>query len=151
MKFNFLNSHRKFISAIILATIVIRLFTLGAYPLADKTESRYAEIARKMAETGDWITPQIDYGVPFWGKPPLSTWLTAASVKLFIINEFSARFPSFILIFLASYLVYFLVKNKGFNYALIAVMILVTTAGFFVSSGAVMTDPALVLVQRYQW
>ena len=53
-----------------------------------------------MAETGDWISPQIDYGVPFWGKPPLSTWLTAISLKIFGINEFAARFSSFFLIFL---------------------------------------------------
>ncbi len=145
MKLNFINSRRNFVSYIILATILIRLFGLGAYPLADRTESRYAEIARKMAETGDWITPQIDYGVPFWGKPPLSTWLTAASFKLFSINEFFARFSSFFLIAFTVVLIYILVRKRGLNYALISSMILVTTAGFFVSSGAVMTDPALVL------
>ena len=55
----------------------------GAYPLMDSTESRYAEIARKMLETGDWVMPQFDYGVPFWGKPPLSTWLSAAAMAAF--------------------------------------------------------------------
>jgi 4-amino-4-deoxy-L-arabinose transferase-like glycosyltransferase len=145
MKFNFINSQRKFVSAIILATIFIRVTTLGAYALADRTESRYGEIARKMAETGDWITPQIDYGVPFWGKPPLSTWLTAISLKIFGINEFAARFSSFFLIVFTVVLIYILVRKRGLNYALISTMILVTTLGFFVSSGAVMTDPALVL------
>ena len=144
MKLNFINSQRKFISAIILATIFLRVVTLGLYPLADRTEARYAEIARKMAETGDWITPKIGYGVPFWGKPPLSTWLTAASLKIFGINEFAARFSSFFLIACTVALIYILVRKRGLNYALITTMILVTTAGFFVSSGAVMTDPALV-------
>ncbi|AIE75919.1 MULTISPECIES: glycosyltransferase family 39 protein [unclassified Synechocystis] len=145
MKLTWLNSQRRFVSVIIFLTIFIRVFTLGLYGVADRTEARYAEIGRKMAETGDWITPQIDYGVPFWGKPPLSTWLTAASFKVFSVNEFSARLSSFIPILLASYLVYLLAKNKGINYALVSTMILVTTLGFFVSSGAVMTDPALVL------
>ena len=57
----------------VVAVVALRMLTLGAYPLMDTTESRYAEIARKMLETGDWLTPQFDYGVPFWGKPPLST------------------------------------------------------------------------------
>ena len=34
----------------------------------DKTEARYGEIARLMAETGEWVVLQIDYGVPFWAK-----------------------------------------------------------------------------------
>ena len=74
-----------------------RLLTLGAYPLTDTTEARYGEIARKMLETGQWLVPQIDYGVPFWGKPPLSFWLTAMSYKLFGITEFAARLPSLLL------------------------------------------------------
>ena len=53
----------------------IRLLSLGSYPLMDTTEARYGEVARKMAELGDWITPWYDVGVPFWGKPPLAFWL----------------------------------------------------------------------------
>ena len=52
--------------------LAIRVFTLGLYPLYDPSESRYAEMGRKMLETGNWVTPLIDYGIPFWGKPPLS-------------------------------------------------------------------------------
>ena len=60
----------------------IRLFFNAVIPLTDKTEARYGEVARLMAETGNWIVPQIDYGVPFWAKPPLSTWLSAGSISL---------------------------------------------------------------------
>lgn len=66
-------------------------------PVKDTTEARYAEIARKMLETGDWITPQFEYGVPFWGKPPLHTWLSAAGMGAFGVNEFAARLPIFAL------------------------------------------------------
>ena len=38
-------------------------------PLMDNTEARYAEIARIMTETQNWIVPHIDYGVPFMAKP----------------------------------------------------------------------------------
>lgn len=48
--------------------LVIRLVSLAAYPLMDTTEARYGEMARLMVETGNWLTPQFDYGIPFWGS-----------------------------------------------------------------------------------
>ena len=36
---------------ILIAAAFVRLATLGAYPLADKTEARYAEVAREMVTT----------------------------------------------------------------------------------------------------
>ena len=65
----------------------------GVLPLMDKTEARYAEIARIMVETNNWILLQIDYNIPFWAKPPLSTWLTAISIKAFGLHEFYIRLP----------------------------------------------------------
>lgn len=82
---------------ILISILLLRLLGLGAYPLMDTSEARYAEMARKMVELNDWITPMFDYGVPFWGKPPLSFWTQAASMKLFGINEFAARFPAWLL------------------------------------------------------
>ena len=44
---------RKWLSgfvAVIVLAVVVRLATLGAYPLMDPTEARYAEMARKMAQ-----------------------------------------------------------------------------------------------------
>ena len=52
--------------AIVIVAAVVRLATLPAYPLHDTTEARYSEIARLMVSSGDWITPQISAGVPFW-------------------------------------------------------------------------------------
>lgn len=39
-------------------------------------EGRYAEVAREMLQTGDWITPHLN-GEVFLNKPPLVFWLTA--------------------------------------------------------------------------
>jgi 4-amino-4-deoxy-L-arabinose transferase-like glycosyltransferase len=121
-----------------------RLLTLGAYPLPDPTEARYAEIGRKMAELGDWITPWFDWNVPFWGKPPLSFWLSAASMKLLGAGEFSARFPSFLLGLAMLGLVFGLMRRmRGPDAALAACLALATTALFFICSGAVLTDMGL--------
>ncbi|MEO8306653.1 MAG: glycosyltransferase family 39 protein [Pseudomonadota bacterium] len=126
--------------------IVVRLATLGAYPVMDSTESRYAEIARKMLETGDWLMPQFAYGVPFWGKPPLSTWLSAASMWAFGVNEFAARLPSLLLLLGCGALVVILARLRaGRDAALLAGTFFATTLSVFLAAGAVMTDAALLL------
>jgi len=63
---------------------------LGAFPLSEPDEARYAEIPREMLERGDWVTPHLNY-VKYFEKPPLVYWLTALSFRLFGMNEFSAR------------------------------------------------------------
>lgn len=125
---------------------LLRLVSLGLFPLADTTEARYGEIARLMVSSGDWITPQIDKGVPFWGKPPLSTWASALSFKVLGIHEFAARFPSLLFSLAVVALVYAWARHeRGTPYALAASVVLATSAVFFISSGVVLTDPALLL------
>ncbi|MDY6839146.1 MAG: glycosyltransferase family 39 protein [Thermodesulfobacteriota bacterium] len=137
---------RKYLGRVLIFVALVRLVTLGAYPLADTTEARYAEIAREMVATGNWITPQVDGGVPFWGKPPLSIWAATASFKAFGINEFGARFPSFVFALIVAWLCYLMAERQyGHEQGLLAVMLLSTQAIFFVVAGCVMTDPALVL------
>src|SRR4029077_16873632 len=58
--------------------LLLRLLTLGAYPLVDRTEALYALIAKLMVQSGNWITPMLEPGVPYLGKPPLSFWANAA-------------------------------------------------------------------------
>jgi 4-amino-4-deoxy-L-arabinose transferase-like glycosyltransferase len=136
---------RYWILLLLVVVVAVRLATLPAYPLLDPTESRYAEIARKMLETGNWLVPQVDYGVPFWGKPPLSTWLSAASMSAFGVNEFAARLPSFLLLVGCGALVYRLaLQRAGRDAALWTLTVFATTGLVFISAGAVMTDPALV-------
>ena len=90
------SSEGRWLTGLLVFAVLVRLTTLGAYPLMDTTEARYGEMARKMIETGDWLWPQFKYGVPHWSKPPLSTWLTAATYLALGVNEFTARFSSLI-------------------------------------------------------
>src|SRR6266851_1029246 len=63
---------------------------LGAPALWEPDEGRYAEIARAMAVSGDYITPRND-GVRYFEKPPLVYWTGAAAIKIFGRNEFAVR------------------------------------------------------------
>jgi 4-amino-4-deoxy-L-arabinose transferase-like glycosyltransferase len=87
---------RHLLLVVLVVVVLVRLASLGLYPLTDTTEARYGEIARKMLETGQWISPQWDYGVPFWGKPPLSFWAGAASMAVFGVGAFAARLATFV-------------------------------------------------------
>jgi 4-amino-4-deoxy-L-arabinose transferase-like glycosyltransferase len=126
------------------AILAMRVFTLGLYPLYDPSESRYAEMGRKMLETQNWVTPLIDYGVPFWGKPPLTVWMTASSLWLGGDNEFFARLPSFILSVAMAWIVFYVAnRQSGYPKARNSVIILGSTVLFFVMSGTVAMDVAL--------
>lgn len=126
----------------VLLLLAFRLYLNGAIPLMDKTEARYAEISRLMVETNEWITLQIDYGVPFWAKPPLSTWLSALSFNFFGINEFSARLPYFLLSVLMALMIGKYAKKQGLSFWFPA-FILFTIPEFFLHAGVVSTDVAL--------
>lgn len=136
--------HRMLWAALALA-LLVRLLTLGLYPLADTTEARYAEIARKMIALGDWITPWYDDGVPFWAKPPLSMWVTAASMKLLGVNEFAARLPHVGVALLMLWLLWDWLRARCAREAQYAVTLLAGTALFYIAAGAVMTDITLAL------
>lgn len=134
---------RVLIGLIFLAGL-LRLATLGIYPLTDNTEARYAEIGREMLVTGNWVTPQLDSGTPFWAKPPLSMWLTAASFKVFGVNEFAARLPTFLLGGGVLWLVYLLAARLyGREAGVLSATVLASSLLFFMLAGGVMTDPAL--------
>ncbi|MBN1984777.1 MAG: glycosyltransferase family 39 protein, partial [Prolixibacteraceae bacterium] len=66
---------------------------LGGVHLFDWDEINFAEAAREMMVTQNYLTVQINF-LPFWEKPPLFIWMQVLSMKLFGINEFAARFPN---------------------------------------------------------
>lgn len=78
---------------IAVAALALFLPFLGSVHLFDWDEINFAESAREMLLTGDYLSVQINYQ-PFWEKPPLFIWMQAFSMHLFGVNEFAARFPN---------------------------------------------------------
>lgn len=85
----------------------------GGVHLFDWDEINFAECAREMIVSNDYLNVQINYK-PFWEKPPLFIWLQVLSMKAFGINEFAARFPNAICGIL-SLLVIFNIGKKLFD------------------------------------
>ena len=134
----------KFFKIALISLIVARLILNALIPVMDQTEARYAEIARLMTETGNWITPQIDYSIPFWAKPPLSTWLSALSIKVFGVNEFAVRFPAFAISMLLLLLLKPFARRANLP-LVIPAFILFTLPEFLLHVGVVSTDMTLLL------
>ena len=66
-------------------------FLLGGRALWSPVEGRYAEVAREMVVSGDYVTPRLN-GVKYFEKPPLFYWLEAFSIKLAGVSESALRF-----------------------------------------------------------
>jgi 4-amino-4-deoxy-L-arabinose transferase-like glycosyltransferase len=75
---------------LVLALAVVWFVPLGWRHLVPSDEGRYAEMAREMFVTGDWITPRYN-GYKYFEKPPLQTWLNALTFAWFGIGEWQAR------------------------------------------------------------
>ena len=66
---------------------------LGNVHLFDWDEINFAESAREMIVSGNYLSVQINF-IPFTEKPPLFFWMQVLSMKIFGVNEFAARFPN---------------------------------------------------------
>jgi 4-amino-4-deoxy-L-arabinose transferase-like glycosyltransferase len=80
-------------TAIIIIASLLFLPFLGQVHLFDWDEINFAECAREMIKTGDYLRVQIDYQ-PFWEKPPMFIWMQVLAMKLFGVGEYAARFPN---------------------------------------------------------
>ena len=53
-------------------------------------EGRYADIAREMLDSNDWVTPRVN-GIKYLEKPPLQYWATAGAFAVLGVDEWTAR------------------------------------------------------------
>ncbi|MGH7896536.1 MAG: glycosyltransferase family 39 protein [Candidatus Binatia bacterium] len=122
------------------AALALFLFLTRSLQLIDRDEGRYAEIAREMLESGDWLVPRL-FGVPYLEKPPLYYWLTAIAYRLVGVNELGARLVSALAAaggVLATGL--FARRFFGARAGLLASVILATSGLYFVLARVAITD-----------
>src|SRR4051812_43888145 len=120
---------------LLLAVLVIAALFVGfdnmERALANPDEGRYAEIAREMAATGDWVTPRLN-GIKYFEKPALQYWATAAAFEAFGENDWTARLWSGITGFCGVLLAWFAARRLyGETAGRLAAAVLGTSVMYF--------------------
>ena len=124
---------------------VVFWWRLGRLGLIDPDEPFYAQTAREMVASGDWLTPQI-FGQPQFEKPIFFYWMNAAAYKVFGETEFAGALPAAIPATLMVGLVYvFGIGFAGRRAALASALILATGLEYGIMSRLMLTDIALAL------
>jgi 4-amino-4-deoxy-L-arabinose transferase-like glycosyltransferase len=77
------------------AVLLLAVPQAALLPLIDRDEPRFAEAAREMIQSGNFVVPTFN-GVPRYDKPPLIYWCEAATYEVFGENAFAARLPSLV-------------------------------------------------------
>ena len=122
------------------ALFFLYLFGLTRTGLLGPDEPRYAAIGRAMSDTGDWITPRL-WGEPWFEKPALLYWMTAAGFKAGLDLDLAPRVP--VALLSVAFLIYFfaaLRREFGERPAFYATAILATSAGWLAYSHIAVPD-----------
>lgn len=127
------------------AACVIFFADLGKYPLFNPDEGLYAEPAREMLETGEYITTLLNYVVRYT-KPPLAIWGMAGCFQIFGVNEFAGRFFGAVCGALAVAVAYLITERYVSTRAAALTAAMVMTAPLFIGTARMaITDMPLTL------
>ena len=114
---------------------------IGRVHLFDWDEINFAESAREMLVTGDYLNVRVNYEM-FWEKPPLFIWMQALSMKVFGVNEFAARFPNAVCGIITLFVLFHIgrkLKNEAFGLLWTALYAVSFLPFFYFKSGII--DP----------
>ena len=134
------------LAAFALVAAMTLLVALGAARLSPH-EAIWAQSAREMIASGDVLVPAID-GRPWLEKPPLGTWLIAASGLVFgRVSEVAARLPSTLAAVLLGLVVASIATRRlGPRVGLLAGLVQATTPWLIVRGRLAEVDVVLALL-----
>ena len=149
----FFSSHNNFdlekvcLPLLLVISFVTIFFQLGARSFENQCYIRYAEVAREMIRSGDWIVPRLE-GELFLHKPALIIWLIALpSALVGKVTPLLARLPSALSAVAIIGLTYYLGKRmfRDFRVGALAGLILLSSKEFFWQARTARADMALTL------
>src|SRR6266536_4069113 len=131
-------------SSPVLSNVALVWFAgIGTRTLIHPDEGRYAEIAREIAATGDWLTPRLN-GLKYFEKPPLQYWLTAGAFDAFGVGNATARAPTVASTLVAALFIGFVGwKLGGATLGVAATAALAGSAGYVVGGHVLALDGLL--------
>jgi 4-amino-4-deoxy-L-arabinose transferase-like glycosyltransferase len=143
--------------SIFFAVLVI-IYIGGLFvPLMNNDAAHHANIALHMHLTGDYVN-LIDQGHDYLDKPHLHFWLSAFSYKVFGVNSFAYKFPSFLFTLLGIYATFRLGRSLyDTETGKLAALVLGTAYAFVLAVNDVRMDAILTAAmifstwQLYNW
>lgn len=138
----FLSSSRRYLPLVTsaIAIAAFYLYNLNGVGMLSTDEPRYAAISQTMARTGDLVTPYL-WGSPWFEKPPLLYWMSAAFFAIGDQSETAARLPVTLLSLAFLLLAWWLVAREfGESSAAVSMGLLATSAGWVAYSNFGLTD-----------
>jgi len=137
-------SHKR--PLLLLLGLALVLFSAGIwkYDLWPADEPRYAEIAREILQSKDWLVLHVN-GLPYDEKPPLLFWsIAAVSAPFGDVTETTARIPSILSALLVLLFTYALARRMyDEKIAIWAVILLITSSRFWWQARTCQTDMML--------
>ncbi len=151
---------RKRTSLLLLLVLAGVLFSinLGGYDVWPADEPRFAEVAREMLLTGDWLAPHVN-GQPYTEKPPLLFWgIALASLPGGGVTPLTARVPSVLSALLVVALTFLMARRMfGGRAAFWSALVLMTGLRFWWQARTGQIDMVLtacmtvVLYHLWRW
>jgi 4-amino-4-deoxy-L-arabinose transferase-like glycosyltransferase len=136
------------IGIVLVASGLFLFFNLWNRSLENHDYLRYAEVAREMIRSGDWVVPRYN-GAVYLNKPPLLFWLIAIPSYLYgSVTPFLARFPSALSAWLGIFVLFLLGKRIYGSVlpGLFSAGILLSSYQFFSQARLAKTDMLLCLL-----
>ena len=129
----------------VLLALAVSFAFQGTRGLYETSEGRYAESAREMIETGNYLEPTLGYR-PHWTKPPMTYWAIAGGMRILGCNEWGARlFNSVALLATILALAYVAATLWGKAVGLTAGLIYASSPFPVLAANALTTDTLLTL------
>jgi len=135
----------------ILGAAAIAIFAaIGWHPIIGSA-MRYAESAREMVHSSDWVVPTLNY-VPYFEKPILTYWLGALTQLLFGSSPWAVQLPSLIAGLVSLTATYALGRFwRDARFGLLAALLLLFSGQFLVFTTIFNTDPLLSACLAVCW
>ncbi|MBC7534282.1 MAG: glycosyltransferase family 39 protein [Ferruginibacter sp.] len=112
--------------------------------IMDIDAAQYASMSREMLESGNYLQV-YDLGKDYLDKPPFLIWISAMSMKIFGVNNFAYRLPSFLFSLLAILSTYrFSRIFYDRSTSTFAAIILASCQAFFLINHDIRTDTILM-------